>query len=72
MPRHKNENEIRERLEKILATEAIQTDKITFYPPSYIVSIMDSYGYTVTKQTVINYYYAHGVRNEKGLWVKQL
>jgi len=67
-----DEKVTRMKLEEVIETEAMQTDKITFFPPSYVVSILEDYGYNVTKATVISYYTIHGVKYENGLWVRKI
>lgn len=74
MPRQPKdiETETRQVLDKAIEQEALQTDELTFYPPSYVVSLLEDWGYDVTKATVINYYHKHGIRNERGLWVRKV
>lgn len=74
MPRYKREIETRTRskIDELIDTEALQTDKIVFYPPSYVVAVMDELGYAVTKDYVIRRYHDIGVKNENGLWVRNL
>lgn len=66
------ENETRLQIDELIQTEALQTNKLTFYPPSFVVSVMEGKGFLVTKDYVIRRYRALGIEIENGLWVKEL
>jgi hypothetical protein len=74
MPRKSLDEEIaiREKMEELIEREALQTDGLVFYPPLYVVAMLEDFGHRVSKDYVIKFYRRKGVQNRNGLWVKKI
>lgn len=64
------EQQIRAAINDLIDREALQTERVVYYPTSYVVEVMAGMGYTITQDYVRRRYAEIGVRNENGLWVR--
>ena len=65
------DEQARKKLNELIETEALMSNFKTFYPPSYVVGIMEGYGIKVSRDYVVDRYNAVGIKNENGLWIKK-
>ena len=65
------EQKARQIIEKLIDTEALMSNFKTFYPPSYVVGVLEGYGVFVSRDYVVDRYNEIGIRNENGLWIQK-
>ena len=72
MPRlpQKNEVSIRERVKEFIQTEAVQTDKITYYSPSAVKRQLERRGISVPVAYILRRYGELGIKCHDGLYYK--